>query len=134
MQATELDPTDTTARLNIGTVLIRAGVYDRAKLEFQAVLEREPKDIDALLGLATALRGSATRGDKAPYLEAESTLKKLLQLNSRHPEAAFNLGVLYADFLQKPKQAREMLERFLDNAPRAHPARDSAKKLLASLK
>ena len=41
-KATELDPNDTAAGLNTATVLLQAGVYDRAEKHFRAVLAVEP--------------------------------------------------------------------------------------------
>jgi tetratricopeptide (TPR) repeat protein len=132
-RASELDPNDTTARLNMGTVLLEAGVYQRAEQEFRAVLEKKPLDLDAGIGLAAALRGQGTRDNPAPFREAEKVLLELLKQQSRAPAVAFNLGVLYADFMQKPADAKQMFERFLDFAPRQHPSRELATKKLAEL-
>ena len=133
-RASELDPNDTTARLNMGTVLLQAGVYDKSEREFRAVLEKKPNDLDAGVGLAAALRGQGSRDKPAPYQEAEQLLLGLLEHNPRAPIPAFNLGVLYADFLQKPADAKQMFERFLDYAPEQHPARARAEQKLAELK
>lgn len=133
-RAGELDPSDTTARLNMGTVLLQAGVYDRAAEHFRAVLERKPQDVPAQIGLAAALRGLGSRDNKAPYMEAEKVLLQVLGQRSREPAAAFNLGVLYADYLGKPAEAKAMFQRYLDNAPRSDPAREEAKKAVAALK
>ncbi len=133
-RASELDPNDTTARLNMGTVLLEAGVYDRAEEQFRAVLERKPHDLDAGVGLAAALRGQGSRDKPGPYTQAEKILLELLERNSRSANVAYNLGVLYADFLQEPVKAKEMFERFLDYAPRNHPSRDRAKQRITTLK
>lgn len=133
-RASELDPNDTTARLNMGTVLLEAGVYDKAEGEFRAVLEKKPADLDAGLGLAAALRGQGSRDKPGPYQEAGKILLGLLEKNSRSPEVAFNLGVLYADYLQRPTEAKRMFERFMDNASRQHPARERAQQKLEQLK
>src|SRR5690606_33259895 len=69
--AAELDPRDATAQLNMGSVLLMAGVYDRAATAFRSVLENEPANVDAALGLAAALRGLGSREDATPYAEAE---------------------------------------------------------------
>jgi cytochrome c-type biogenesis protein CcmH/NrfG len=84
--------------------------------------------------LAAALRGLGSRDNKAPYLEAEKLLRQVLDQHAREPSAAFNLGVLYADYLANPAEAKAMFERYLDNAPRSDPAREDAKKALAALK
>lgn len=133
-RASELDPNDTTARLNMGTVLLQAGVYDKAAREFRAVLEKKPDDLDAGVGLAAALRGQGSRDKPAPYQEAEQMLLGLLKKHAQAPAPAFNLGVLYADYLQKPGEAKQMFERFLESAPNKHPARPRAEQKLAELK
>ena len=133
-RASELDPSDTTARSNMGTVLLEAGVYDKAEQQFRAVLEVKPLDVDASLGLAASLRGQGSRDKPGPYHEAEKILLGVLERQSRAFRAAFNLALLYADHLQKPAEAKAMFERYLDNAPRQHPARDKAEKRLGELK
>lgn len=133
-RASELDPNDTTARLNMGTVLLQAGVYDKAEREFRAVLEKKQNDLDAGVGLAAALRGQGSRDKPAPYQEAEQVLLGLLKQHGQAPTPAFNLGVLYADYLQKPGEAKQMFERFLEYAPSKHPARARAEQKLAELK
>lgn len=121
-RASELDPKDTTAQLNIGTVLLQAGVYEKAEEHFRAVLQVEPDDIPARLGLAAALRGQGTRDNQGPLTEAEAILKKVLQQQPQNLAATYNLAVLYADFMQRPKQAVPLYKRFLEDAPQSHPA------------
>lgn len=133
-RASELDPNDTTARLNMGTVLLQAGVYDKAEREFRAVLEKKPNDLDAGVGLAAALRGQGSRDKPGPYQEAEQVLSSMLKQHPRALAPAFNLGVLYADYLQKPGEAKQMFEKFLDHAPSKHPERPRAEQKLTELR
>jgi len=130
-RASELDPKDTTARLNTGTVLLQAGVYDRAAQEFRAVLEVEPESIDAMLSLAAARRGQGKRDDQGPYLEAEKLLKGVLDREPKNLDATFNLAILYNDYLKRPGDATPLLKRFLDDAPKAHPGRPEAERLIS---
>lgn len=130
-KASELDPKDTTARSNMATVLLLAGVYDRAAQEFRGVLEAKPKDVDAMIGLAAARRGQGKRNDPEPYQDAERLLQEVLEMEPKNLAATLNLGLLYADFMQKPSQARPLLQRFLDDAPKNHPARPIVQKKLA---
>ncbi len=132
--ASQLDPKDTTARMNIGTVLLQAGVYDRAEKEFRAVLDVKTDDIPATIGLAAALRGQGKRDNKAPFLEAEKLLQGVLAREPDNLAANYNLAVLYADFLQQPQKAKPLFKRFLSDAPDNHPARAKAKKKLAAIK
>ncbi|MEO8901441.1 MAG: tetratricopeptide repeat protein [Polyangiaceae bacterium] len=129
--ASELDPKDTTARLNMGTVLLQAGVYDKAVQEFSAVLEIEPESTDAMLGLAAARRGQGKRDDQSGYLEAEKVLKQILEREPKNLDATFNLAILYTDYLKRPSDATPLLQRFLSDAPKNHPGRPEAERILS---
>jgi tetratricopeptide (TPR) repeat protein len=132
-RASSLDPKDTTARLNVGTVLLKAGVYKKAEQEFRAVLEVEPDAEQALLGLAAAVRGQGSRDNTAPFSEAERLLKQILESKPNHQAALFNLAVLYANFTGQPEKARPLLQRFLEAASSEHPAHADAEALLGRL-
>jgi tetratricopeptide (TPR) repeat protein len=132
-RASELDPRDTTARLNVATVLLQAGVYDRAAEQFAQVLEAEPDNSLAALGLAAARRAQGKRDQTAPYLEAEKLIKSVLEREPKHLSATFNLAVLYADHLKRPAEAAPLFQRFLADAPKNHPARAEAERALAAL-
>lgn len=133
-KASELDPKDTTARLNTGTVLLQAGIYDKAVAEFRGVIAVTPDDAAAGIGLAAALRGTGSRDKQGPYLEAEKILKGVLEREPKNIAALFNLGVLYADFLKRAADAKPQLTKFLSLAPKAHPARAEAEKILSGTK
>jgi len=130
-RASELDAKDTTARLNMATVLLQAGVYDRALQEFRAVIAVNPDDGAATLGLAAALRGTGGRENAQAYQEARRLLEQLLEREPNNTAATFNLAILYADFLQQPEKAKPLFERFLNIAPENHPARALATKRLS---
>jgi len=132
-RASELDPKDTTARLNTGTVLLRAGVYDKAAQEFRAVLAVEPESTDAMLGLAAARRGQGKKDDQSGFLEAEKLLKGVLEREPKNVDATFNLAILYADYLKRPGDATPLLRRFLDDAPKNHPGRTEAERLISGV-
>jgi tetratricopeptide (TPR) repeat protein len=132
-RASELDPKDTTARLNVATVLLEAGIYDKAAEQFRAALEAEPDNASAALGLAAARRAQGKRDETGPYLEAEKLIKGVLEREPQNLEATYNLAVLYADFLKRPSEASPLYQRFLDQAPKGHPARAEAEKALSAL-
>jgi tetratricopeptide (TPR) repeat protein len=131
--ASELDPKDATARLNVGTVLLEAGIYDKAAEQFRAVLEIEPDNTSATLGLAAARRAQGKRDETGPFLEAEKLIKGVLEREPKNLEATYNLAVLYADFMKRPADALPLYQRFLDQAPKGHPAHAEAEKALAAL-
>jgi tetratricopeptide (TPR) repeat protein len=134
-KATQADPRDTTARLNMGSVLLRAGAYTKAAEQFRAILQVLPDDNDATLGLAAALKDEGVQAkDGAPKVqEARALLEKLLARSPHNVGALFNLGVLYADVLKRPADARPLFQRFLSDAPNDHPARAEATRYASSL-
>lgn len=129
-RATELDPTDTAAGLNTATVLLQAGVYERAEKHFRAVLEVEAGSSSAKLGLAAALRGQGTRDEPGPYRQAEALLKEIVESAPEDWAAAHNLAVLYAGAMDRAGDAAREFSRFLSLAPPRHPAREEAQKWL----
>src|SRR5581483_11010340 len=83
--------------------------------------------------LAAALRGEADpKSPGAKIEEARTILTKVLEREPHNVGAEFNLGVIYADFLKKPDEARPLFKRFLSDAPGDHPARAEADKYLSS--
>ncbi len=132
-RASELDPKDTTARLNVATVLLQAGIYDKSAEQFRIALDAEPENSAAALGLAAARRGQGKREDTGPFLEAERLIRAVLEREPQNLEATYNLAVLYADFLKRPAEAAPLYRRFVDQAPRSHPARAEAERALAAV-
>jgi len=126
LKASHLDPKDTTARLNMGTVLLRAGVYAKAEEQFRAVLKDVKEDPDASIGLAAALRGQGDKDHAAKWNEAQKILEGVLARDPHNVGAQFNLAILLADFMKKPAEAKPLFQRFLADAPADHPARAEA--------
>jgi tetratricopeptide (TPR) repeat protein len=126
LKASHLDPKDTTARLNMATVLLRAGVYGKAEEQFRAVLKVVPDDADAAIGLAAALRGQGDKDHTAKWNEAQKILEGVLARDPHNVGAEFNLAILLSDFLKKPAEAKPLFQRFLTDAPADHPARAEA--------
>jgi cytochrome c-type biogenesis protein CcmH/NrfG len=118
----------------MGAVLLRAGAYAKAAEQYRSALAAAPDEPAARVGLAAALRGESE--GKAPKLldEAKSLLEKVLESDPHNVAASFNLGVLYADSLKKPAEARPYFERFLEDAPKDHPSRPEAERQLAGSK
>jgi Flp pilus assembly protein TadD len=132
-KASQLDPKDTTARLNMGTVLLRAGVYAKAEEQFRGVLSVAKDDEDASIGLAAALRGEADKAHQGKLAEAQKLLEGVLVRDPHNVEAAFNLAVLLSDFLKKPGEAKPLFDRFLADAPSDHPSRAEAERQIKAL-
>jgi Flp pilus assembly protein TadD len=132
-KAAQLDPQDTTARLNMGAVLLRAGAYGKAGEQYRAILQVAPDDPSAQVGLAAALRGEADAQHPKKLDEARALLEKVLDRDPHNVAALFNLGVLQADFLKHPAEAKPYFQRFLDDAPSAHPSRADAERHIAQV-
>jgi cytochrome c-type biogenesis protein CcmH/NrfG len=112
---------------------LEAGIYDKAAEQFRAALEAEPENSSAALGLAAARRAQGKREETAPFLEAEKLIKGVLEREPQNLEATYNLAVLYADFLKRPADALPLYQRFLDQAPKGHPAHAEAERAVAAL-
>ncbi len=133
-KAAQEDPHDTTSRLNMGAVLLRAGSYARAAEQYKSALSFAPDEPAAQIGLAAALRGESGGKDTKMLEEARSLLERVLERDPHNIAALFNMGVLQADSLKKPADAKLYFERFLDDAPREHPSRAEAERQLATAK
>jgi tetratricopeptide (TPR) repeat protein len=125
------DPKDTTARLNMGVVLLRAGAYAKAGEQYRAILAVSRDDSLAELGLAAALRGESEGKNKAKLEEAERLLQKILGREPHNYAAAFNLGVLYQEFLKRPADAKPYFDRYLSDAPDNDASRPEATRYLS---
>jgi tetratricopeptide (TPR) repeat protein len=132
-KAAQFDPHDTTARLNMGAVLFRAGAFAKAEEQYRAILQVAPDDAGAQVGLAAALRGESDAEHPTKLDEARDTLENVLDRDPHNVAALFNLGVLQADFLKRPADAKASFQRFLDDAPSTHPARAEAERYVAQL-
>lgn len=133
-KAAHEDPRDTTSRINMGAVLLKAGAYGKAAEQFRSALSAAPEDTAAQIGLAAALRGHSEGKNGKMIEEAKGILERVVERDPHNLAALFNLGVLYSDSLKKPADAKGWFEKFLDEAPKDHPSRAEAERLLASAK
>lgn len=133
-KAAQEDPRDTTSRLNMGAVLLRAGSYAKAADQYKSALAASPDETAAELGLAAALRGESSGKDVKLLEESRALLDKILERDPHNVAALYNMGVLQAESLKKPAEAKAYFERFLDDAPRDHPARADAERQLGGAK
>ncbi len=115
------------ARMNMGSVLLRAGDYAGAKEQYDAVLARDDDDLAARVALGVALRGL---GEPR---QAKREFDRVLRAQPDHPDALFDLGILEAEFLDQRPRARQTFERFLATAPRRHPGRERAEQYLQEI-
>ncbi len=119
-RAVALDPSFLEARMNVGNIVLSFRNYGGAIEQFEAVLDAEPENYDAMVGLGIAKRGLEQ------FEEAEETYRRAIELNSSRGLAYFNLGVLYKDFYANQRagdleaaqrayvQARDYFQSYLD--------------------
>ncbi len=92
-KAITLDPDLFEAQMNFGEVTISFRGYEDGRKAFARAVELRPDDYDAIIGLGTALRGLGR------FAEAQTQYEQAKQLDGKRPEAYFNLGVLYQDYM-----------------------------------
>lgn len=126
-QASKVDPAFLTGRLDKAAVYLGAGNHEKAQEEFRFVLQIEPGNTQALLGLGVAQRLS---GDAAA---ARETWEQVLAVDADNAAAHFNLGVLAMDQEEKPADAKKHLERYVQLAAKDDPRVERAKERLALL-
>jgi tetratricopeptide (TPR) repeat protein len=113
-RAITLDPDLFEAQMNFGEVTVSFRGYEDAREAFERAVALEPGSYDAAIGLGTALRGLAR------FDEAQTQYERAKQINGSRPEAYFNLGVLYQDYMSGSvadlKKAKGYFSEFLKRA------------------
>ena len=124
-RAITLDPDLFEAQMNFGEVTISFRGYEDGREAFARAVALEPENYDAIIGLGTALRGLGQ------FPEAQAQYERAKQINAGRPEAYFNLGVLYQDYMSGSvsdlKTAKGYFGEFLKRAGTAPEFRSSVK-------
>lgn len=126
-RAIELDASFTAAHVNQGSVLLHAGDYAGAEAQYRAALSQDASLLDARIGLGVALRGAGK------HRAARRQYERVLEADENHPAALFNLGVLFAEFLDRRPRARGLFQRFLRVAPPNTPQAETAQRYVEDL-
>lgn len=113
-KAMQLDRNHFEAHMNFGQITLSFRGYEDAKSAFGRAVELNAKSYDARVGLGAALRGlNDAEGAKKQYEEAKG-------IAGGRPEAYFNLGILYQDFMSGSvgdmKQALTFYDQFVQRA------------------
>ena len=118
-KAVDMNPAFNEARLNLAALSLNNRDYKTAEENFRAVLQAQPKNYEAAIGLGVALRG----GKKID--EAETQYNEAQKLDSANPSSYFNLGLLYQEYKdgQKPtlQKAQGYYRQFLAKAGGSTP-------------
>lgn len=94
-----------------GFVAAATGDIPQAEAQFRRALAADPRNAEALLGLANV---RVSRGD---FPGAEALFLKVLEADPDDPEANFNLGALYYERMKRPDRAEPYWSRFLALRP-----------------
>lgn len=113
-RAVQLDDSNFEAHMNFGQITLSFRGYEDARKAFTKAVELKPKSYDAHVGLGAALRGLGdAESAKKQYEEAKG-------LAGDRPEAFFNLGILYQDYMSGSvadmKQAVSYYDQFVSKA------------------
>ena len=109
-QSLKVDADHVPAHLNIGSITLSYRDYATAFEHLDRAATLEPRNVEAALARAVALRGLKR------YDEAKAGYTRVLELNEHNARAFFNLGVLHQQYLNDSKQAIEDYGRFLQYA------------------
>ncbi len=110
-QRVEEHPDDLAARLDLAHRYLDARMIEEALAEYAVALELDPDDAEALahVGYILFIGG---RSD-----EALTSVDRALGTDPSYPEALFFRGVILLRGLERPAEAIEAFEAYLDSAP-----------------
>jgi cytochrome c-type biogenesis protein CcmH/NrfG len=87
----EIDPDDDATRVDLGNLYLQLNNDQKARVQFDSVLKRNPKNVQALNGIATCLFNSKN------FQQSEEYLHKALLINARDPQTQMNLALLFSE-------------------------------------
>jgi tetratricopeptide (TPR) repeat protein len=87
----EIDPDDDATRIDLGNLYLQLNNDQKARIQFDSVLKRNPKNVQALNGIATCLFNSKN------FQQSEEYLHKALLINARDPQTQMNLALLFSE-------------------------------------
>lgn len=98
-------------RYSMGNCAVLLGLYREAAGNYRAFLDKEPENVEALVGLANAHQM------KRDYDRAIEIYKQILAIDDRFAKAYYNLGSIYAYHLADPRKMREYWTKFIELFP-----------------
>jgi tetratricopeptide (TPR) repeat protein len=87
----EIDPEDDATRIDLGNLYLQLKEDQKARAQFDFVLKRNPKNIQALNGVATCLFKSKN------FQQSEEYLQKALLINAQDPQTQMNLALVFSE-------------------------------------
>ncbi len=119
--AAEADPTNVDIRMELGELLLNAGLYQDALVWFNQVLEIDPNHLDGLLASGVAAFNLGMD------VEAEAHWLKATEVAPERPQPWYNLGFLY--MAQTPPdydKAEQAWNKVIELAPESELAATAA--------
>ncbi len=113
------------AHLNLGSLTFGYRDYETAFRAFDAAAKLQPKNVEAVISRAVALRGLG-RLD-----EAEAGYRKGLEMDPKHVGGWFNLGLLHQEYTQKLDEAIKAYESVLRFAQDAELRKKATQRIQA---
>jgi tetratricopeptide (TPR) repeat protein len=104
-------PDDVAARLDLARRYLDAGRVNQSVQQYGAALRLDPSNAEARaqIGLILYLNGRIE--------EALASVDAALEIAPDYPEALFYRGVILLNGLDRPREAVDALERYLEAAP-----------------
>ena len=134
-KARSLRPGFYEAEMNFAAVNLRFRGFTKAEEAYRSVLSKRADDYDARVGLALALRGQiGPEGTEAFAVEAEKELEKAKKIAPDRPEAYYNEGILYEEYLARTsdpsalRKAQELFREFVKKAGASPEMADAVKR------
>lgn len=103
----QTDPGFGPARVRLAAIALELRDFGTAERQFAEIARADPKNVNALVNRAIALKG------QAKFTDAKAVYEQVLKVKQTQPEALFGLGVLELRHLNDPKSARERFRKFL---------------------
>lgn len=109
-QAFEADASQVAAGLNSGALALEFGNPEAAATTYQAVVNRCDRCVSGLMGMGIAFSRIGKKG------EAVSAFNEVLAKKTNHPQALYNLAVVYKNGYNDSKQAEKYLFALLNDS------------------
>ncbi|BDV00985.1 hypothetical protein TDMWS_10700 [Thermodesulfomicrobium sp. WS] len=104
MERLQANPEDQDAMRHLGMLFMQMGAWARAMSFWDMLLGKVPEDLEALNQKGVCLF------QLGRHPEAAEVFSRMLQVDAQNPHAHYNLGVLYAYYLNATDTARGHFE------------------------
>lgn len=117
------DPKNHDAWVVLGNHYFDSHQHQKAADAYGRALALKPNNPDVLTDQGTMFR------DMGQFEKALANFKKASQLDPKHVQSLFNIGVVYASDLNKPEEAAKIWKKVIELAPTSSQAAQAQKGL-----